>query len=345
MKLRRLLFSLLSLSFLSSAWAGAPAGDVLWLTDKPPSAAKKTGEKSGEKHTHGAKDGNAGMDAVAQGDEADTTHGETKHLWLRLGDDPMRAPYAEPKVVSAPLGLLDWRGKRSEMAPAPQAGKFHAQVGLTDMGFYNAYLVQRSVRDNTLWVRTAKAELLKGTCCKKDVEAETTKAVIDPQAPLELVREHMPDEALFTRIFSGDKLTFQVLSEGKPVADVPVTMITQMGWRKTAASGPDGRVAFTMIRDYYPPWLEFKKRYKETFLMVAEREVTQAGEHEGAQYAVARYQTTLAGKYMPSPHDYRSYAWGLGLGLGVVVFGGLAVYLYRRRRLKPFKEVRLDEKA
>jgi len=55
--------------------------------------------------------------------------------------------------------------------------------------------------------------------------------------------------------------------------------------------------------------------------------------------------TTLPGKYRPSPYDYRSYAWGLGIALFVIVFGGLAVYLYRRRRLKPYQEERIDDKA
>lgn len=338
---RILLLFLLTLPLLPPAWASAPAGEVLWLSDKPPAAHGKTAER----HDHGAMDSSASGDAIAQGEESDTTHSGSKHLWLRHGDDPMRAAYAEPAGDPSVLTLLDSQDRRSEIAPAPRAGKFHARIDLAELGFYNAYLVRRSVRDGTLWVRTAKAELLKGTCCKKDVEDDAARAVIDNGAPLELVREHGADEKLFTRIFSGDKLSFLVLSQGKPVAGAPVTMITQMGWRKTATSGPDGRVAFTMIRDYYPPWLEFKKRYKETFLMVAEHEVARAGEHDGAKYAAIRYQTTLAGKYMPSPHDYRSYAWGLGIGLGVALFGGLAVYLYRRRRLKPFKEVRLDEKA
>lgn len=329
---QRPIFLLFALSCLAPAAGAAGISDTIWLSDSPPRQAKAPAG-----HSHDS------VDSVFSGEEADTTHKGVKHLWLRLGDDPLRAAHADSTAGSA-VTLLDLRGRRTALPAKSQSGKFHVQADLAEMGFYNAYMVRQSVRDDTLWVRTAKAELLKGTCCKKDVEEEATKAVIDAAAPLELVREHMPDEALFTRIVSGDKLSFQVLSQGKPVAGVPVTMITQMGWRKTASSGPDGRAAFTVIRDYYPPWLEFKKRYKETFLVVAEREVAQAGEHEGTKYAAIHYQTTLAGKYMPAPYDYRSYAWGLGLGLGVLVFGGLAVYLYRRRRLRPFKEVRLDEK-
>lgn len=333
----------LMLGLLSTAGAANPS-DTLWLSDVAPKRAKASAEAGHASHDRTGKHQD-NVDAAVSGEEGDNVHSGAKHLWLRQGDDPALAGYVDAAALSPEFSLVDTKGKRSRVALMPMAGLAHANFEFEEMGFYSAYLVQQSVRDGALRVRTAKAELLKGTCCQKDVEEEAAKAVIDATAPLELVREHGADEKLFTRIFSGDKVSFLVLSQGKPLADVPVTMITQMGWRKTAASGPDGRVTFTMIRDYFPPWLEFKKRYKEAFLMVAEHEVAQTGEHAGEKYTAVRYQTTLAGKYMPSPHDYRSYAWGLGIGLGVTVLGGLAVYLYRRRRLKPFKEVRLDEKA
>ena len=47
---------------------------------------------------------------------------------------------------------------------------------------------------------------------------------------------------------------------------------------------------------------------------------------------------SLSEAYAPSVRDYKSYAWGLGVSLGVVVLSGSAIYLYRRRRLKPYRE-------
>jgi len=90
---------------------------------------------------------------------------------------------------------------------------------------------------------------------------------------------------------------------------------------------------------------EFAKYHKQTFLMTADLDVSDKVTVDGVDYASAHYTGTLAGNYYPSPHDYRSYAWGLGIGLFVIVFGGVAVYLYRRRRVKPFKEERVDDKA
>jgi hypothetical protein len=79
--------------------------------------------------------------------------------------------------------------------------------------------------------------------------------------------------------------------------------------------------------------------------VIAEVAADESGNHNDQPYTRVRYQATLAGNYSPSPNDYRSYAWGLGVGLLAVLLSGVAIYLYRRRRLKPFQEVRFDEKA
>jgi hypothetical protein len=100
-------------------------------------------------------------------------------------------------------------------------------------------------------------------------------------------------------------------------------------------------VTFTLINDYYPGLLQFKKGHRQNYLVVAEREVADSGDFQGLPYTKAHYIATLAGSYGPSPYDYRSYAWGLGIGFFVFFFGGLAVYLYRRRRVRPYLDVPL----
>lgn len=187
--------------------------------------------------------------------------------------------------------------------------------------------------------------MLKGSCCVKDVDLDPDqkKAISDPSLPLEIIREHHDKEKLFTRITSGDEVAFAVQRLGKPLAGAKVTMLTQQGWQKTATTDESGRVAFTMIRDYFPSWNDFKRRTKESFVVVAEAETAEAGEYQGQPYSKTSYQATLSGRYSPSPYDYKSYAWGLGIAVFVFAFGGLGVYLYRRRRVKPFKEVRFSE--
>lgn len=293
-----------------------------------------------KKHQH-----SGGAEVDADGEVvADNTHSGNKQVWLRSGDDPRGASYLGGMQGS--LVLVGQGGNLPSVSLSDEKGLTTAKLDFPDLGFYNAYWVQHAVHDGMLHVQVAKAELLHGTCCAKGVDEDAVaKPIVNPSVPLELVREHYPEEGLFTRIVSGDTVNFTVLSQGAPVAGAEVTMISHKGWRSRQTSDTNGRVSFTMIRDYYPTWLEFKKRFKQSYLMAAELDVPGNVTFDGMTYQSAHYSTTLAGNYYPSPHDYRSYAWGLGIALFVIVFGWLAVYLYRRRRLKPYKEERIDDKA
>lgn len=330
---------------LSSA-ISAGASDILWFSDVAPSRGKMPAKAEHADHDKPGKHQDS-LDALIGGDEGDSVHGSVKRLWLRQGDDPASAGYVRADAVPSEIELIDANGKHTRVAQAPMGGLAHAKCEFEDMGFYNAYLARKSVQDGVLRVQLAKAELLKGSCCVKarDVDPAQLKAISDPTQPLEIVRSHAPNEKLFTRMVSGDKVSFTVSRLGNPLAGVPVTMLTQQGWQKKAVSDEKGRVEFTLIRDYFPAWNDFRRRAKQTFVVVAEAEAAESGAHLGQNYGKAIYQATLSGKYATSPYDYKSYAWGLGVSVFVLAFGGLGVYLYRRRRVKPFKEVRFDEKA
>ncbi|OHX36369.1 hypothetical protein BJL95_11435 [Methylomonas sp. LWB] len=315
-----------------SAAAAAPALGPMWLTESGPGKAAK------------ASRGAEARGSYTEGESMDNTHGATKHLWLRAGDDVSAAGFVKPNGMPATVCLIDGAGQRRDLRAADQNGWYHVQVDLPELGFYNAYLVRSSVDAGVLDVNVAKAELLKGTCCVKNANDELTRTAINSEAPLELVRTHLPEEGLFTRLSSGDTLNFTVLANGKPRAGATVTMITQQGWKKSAIADGEGRVSFTLIRDYFPSWNDFQRRHQETFLVVAEHEEqTAGGALNGERYSATRYRATLSGNYYPSSADYRSYAIGLGVGLFVVAFGGLAIFLFRRRRLKPYREVRFHE--
>lgn len=359
------------LSFLGSHVACA---EVIWLSETPPSkralatpaaaqsepamehdhtqhqampqdvsavlATSAVAVSGAKKHSHGG-----GAEVDVDGEVvADNTHSGKKQVWLRSGDDPRGAKYLSG--VQGALTLFSQAGGMPSVALTEDKGLSTAKLDLPDLGFYNAYWMQKMDHRGMLHMQIAKAELLHGTCCAKDVdEAEVAKPITNPAIPLELVREHYPDEGLFTRIVSGDKVNFTVFGFGVPVAGAKVTMISHQGWQSTQTSDNEGRVTFTMIRDYYPNWLQFKKRFKQSYLMTADLNLPDAVTVDGVTYSSAYYNSTLAGSYYPSPYDYRSYAWGLGIALFVIVFGGLAVYLYRRRRLKPYQEVRVDDKS
>ena len=355
--------------------AGVAAADVLWLSEVPPSkraqAAAPKADDMQHEHRHGmqpdktapaqsavaqtaasADSGtkkhkhSGGTEIDATGEVVDNTHSGAKQVWLRNGSEPLGSAYAGTGRESETLTLLGLDGALPDAVMKSENGVLKAQFELPELGFYNAYLTQRMVHGDMLHVQVAKAELLHGTCCAKGVDEEAVaKPIVNPNVPLELVREHYPDEGLFTRIVSGDKVNFIAMNYGKPVAGVSVSMTTQDGWSNRKVSDAEGRVSFTVIRDYYPAWLEFKKYRKQTFLMTADLEIKDKVVTDGVSYNSAHYSSTLAGSYYPSPYDYRSYAWGLGIALFVVVFGGVSIYLYRRRRLKPYKEVRVDDKA
>lgn len=309
--------------------------ELMWLTESAPVLGKKTSAQ----HEHGEE----ARGSYTEGESMDNTHSGNKQLWLRSGDNVAAAGFVKSGASTQSLCVIDGNGLRQELTAAAENGLYHVKVDLPELGFYNAYLVNRGIVNGVLDVSVAKAELLKGSCCVKNANDALLKTAINDQAPLELVRTHLPDEGLFTRLASGDPLNFTVLSNGKPQAGVTVTMITQQGWRNSAVSDIEGRVGFTLIRDYFPTWEDFQRRHKETFLVVAEREEAVVGELNGNHYNSTRYRSTLSGSYYPSSADYRSYAIGLGVGLFVVAFGGLAIFLFRRRRLKPYREVRFHE--
>jgi hypothetical protein len=339
----------------TSAKAEETRHEVLWFSETPPFVKKEkiaetaptaipaelNKEKPAGQHNHASGVENA----VADTGERTMNHVGAKNLWLRLGNDPAKSPSAGADYILSSVRLVGIDGKVWSEVPELDNGRYRVQVPLEEMGFYNAYLTECAVKNGVLSANVVKAELLKGTCCKKGVDPAQEKAISDDTQPIELVRDHMPDEKLFTRLVSGDKLNFTVKSFGQPVEGAQVTMKTQQGWQKSLTSGKDGRVEFTMIRDYFPDWEKFYRLNKQTFLIVAEAEIDKPGVWQGQSYNSARFRTTLAGKYSPSPYDYRSYAYGLGISLGFAFFLGTAIYLYRRRRIKPFKEIRFNETA
>lgn len=345
MNLRPLLFAAMSLLCLATPVQAEAMPDLLWFSDVPPKRAK-TAPMPAEAHSERQGKRSDSMDAVIGGEESGL-HGGVKRLWLRQGNDPGKAGYVPGESGAGAIQVIDAHGKRSSITQTPQAGLAHARCQLDELGFYNAYLSRRSVRDGVLRVQLAKAEMLKGTCCMKvgELDPVQQQAIRDPAQPLEIVREHEADEKLFTRIVSGDKVKVTVYRLGQPLPRARVTMLTQQGWQKKVVTDAAGRAEFTVIRDYFPDWKDFKRRTKETFVLVAETETDEGGALAGQAYARTHYQATLSGKYQLSPYDYKSYAWGLGVTLFVVVFGGVAVYLFRRRRVKPFREVRFDEAA
>ncbi|MRR51032.1 MAG: hypothetical protein EG825_08975 [Rhodocyclaceae bacterium] len=312
------------------------AGGVLWLSDTPPMRGEGGGRPGGM----------GGMSGMAMGGERSGP--PTRRLWLRSGNDPQKSGFAREDAESPPEYVLVSPAK-AEGEPLPPATE--SRKGLVFetpvQGFYRLYVTTRKLQGETLSVNVAKAEVPYFSHGGDEEERAAALKVSRylESAPIEIVRERAADEKPFFQLKSGDDQAFIVLQRGLPLQGARVRFISHQGWTKEAVSDEQGRVSFQVLRDYFPPWEDFQKRFKATYLLIAEASAAESGRYKDQPYSAVRYQTTLSGAYYPASADYRSYAWGLGIGLVIVLFSGTAIYLYRRRRVKPFQEVRLDEKS
>ncbi|MEN6585894.1 MAG: hypothetical protein ABFE02_07625 [Sulfuricella sp.] len=310
---------------------GMRSGGAVWLSDSPP--------------MRGDGPSRRGMGGMAMGGERSGP--PLKRLWLRSGSDPQKSSFYREVSGAAPEILLVTPQGRPEGAPLPPAaeGRRNLSFEMATQGVYRLYVTTRKLQGDTLNVSVAKAEV--NNFSHGGDEEEIAKAATAPRvlesAAIEIVREKLPNEKRFFQLKSGDEQAFFVLQKGLPLQGARVRFVSHQGWTKEAVSDEQGRVSFQILRDYFPPWNDFQKRFKATFLLIAEANAAEAGRYQDQPYANVRYQATLSGSYYPSPEDYRSYTWGLGVALLIALFCGTAVYLYRRRRVRPFREVRFDD--
>ncbi len=313
--------------FLLMQCADLMAGGTLWFSDSSPHGGH------GGRHSHG------GPVEVRRGVYY-------KNLWLRLGDNPREDGYVTMGNHFSPLILLDTKGEisKQEMGRDKAHGLLNASFPMPDEGFYNAYISHQWVKNGQRSFQIAKAEVLKHSCREgHDNVQEKMPPKHNPEIPLEIVRERNPKDNFHTKLGYGDAVSFTVMRNGSPQPGAKVTLITAQGWKKEVSSDGDGRVSYRMIRDYYPPWRMFNKRYSQPYMVTAEYSTAESGELDGQHYDSTLYRASYSGNYYPSARDYESYAYGLIIGTFALVFSGLAIYLYRRRRNRPYREVRFDE--
>ncbi|MEJ2529471.1 MAG: hypothetical protein P8Z39_05180 [Gammaproteobacteria bacterium] len=315
------------LLFALSLLAHTAQGATLWLSDKSPHAGH------GGAHAHG------GPVQIRRGVYY-------KQLWLRLGDGPQDSGYVVQGTQFSPLILLDTKGeiKEHEIKRGKQHGMLNVDFAMPDEGFYNAYVSHTWVDQGTRQIQIAKAEVLKHSCREGHDN-------IQPKMPpkhnsdvaLEIVRERLPGENFHTKLGSGDKLSFQLLHYGKPVPKATVTFTSATGWSKQVISDSDGRIHLTMLRDYFPAWPMFNKGQSQPYLLATELALPESGELDGKDYSQTLVKASYAGNYYPSPRDYESYGYGLALGVAALFLSGVGIYFFRRRRSRPYREVRFDE--
>ncbi len=215
-------------------------------------------------------------------------------------------------------------------------------------GVHNVYVLDRRVEGEVLTVRVAKWLTIHHHCSwghgyRYDDERISPRSLAT--VPLEIVPEGLWDGNFHSRVMSGDRLVFKVLYRGRPVQGAMVRLRTAKGWTKEVVTDSRGAARFQLIRDYYPGrWTEFKSRHRGRFIVTAEYEVEDKGRYSGKVYERIRLISTLPWRYYPSRREYTSYASGLFVGVLFLTVSGAAVYAYRERRKRPYREVVLNGK-
>ncbi len=279
---------------------------------------------------------------------------DVKQLWLRKGDSLEKSAYLES--AEGEYQLLNVQADLNQ--PLINDGEQQSiRFPMPDEGYYNAYFTERLVSNNTLKVKTAKAEILKHNCRNGH---KYDRDLVNPQqwteAPLDIVRLRLPEEDFHTRIRSGSVLKFQVYHLGKPVSGANVKLETKQGWTKSTQSDEQGIASFQIIQDNFFDADKAEKagkkverghggrvRIKDSYLVTAEYLTDEAGILNEKAFSKTEYSVSSTGRYYPQELAKKSSAqalWFMSAGMLVMGVGG---YSYRKRRVKPFKEESFDE--
>jgi hypothetical protein len=129
------------------------------------------------------------------------------------------------------------------------------------------------------------------------------------------------------RLNTGQKFALKVLYNKKPLANVPLSVMTQEGWEKIFRTDEQGKVVVNFIKDR--PSRPETKRTPEKYLFRVEYDVPPVtGKTDGICY-IASYILDV----YPSPWAWQSKSMGyLTVVVTMLVVGGVAA-LRRRKRL------------
>jgi len=212
-------------------------------------------------------------------------------------------------------------------------------------GYYNLFAKNEIINDDTLFYKVAKLEYLNGKHGSKDIyNEEVKKELKTDKIQIDLVRLKDDNEnSFFYRISMGDTLKFKATLYGKSLQNADLSIDLNSGWSKKIKTDVNGTASFTMIRDYFPAWNKFDKRYKQDMLITLRYSEDKNGTMDDQKYKSINYILTYPMSYYPNSSDYQSYGYGLLVGLFIFTLSGIVVYLYRRRRTKPFKEIKYEE--
>lgn len=302
----------------------ATALDNIYFSDTNPAAKKG---KSYGGHNHGGGRGWV----------------PSKKLWPVFEDDNGEKNCMGN--IDAQLYLLDANLQTSTLTQSKENGCKSVSYKMPENGYYNLFYVDKTMQNDTLYIKIAKHENMRFNHSNDAIyDEQKMSAHSIKEVPFDILRLREDGETFYHRLYSGDKIRLQVLLDSKPIENAKLTLSTKTGWSKTLKTDKDGIASFLLLKDYFPEWNKFDKRHKNEFLLSASYTQDVNGSHKDKEYKSINYKATYASVYYPGDSEYKSYAYGLMAATATAILSGFAIYWFRKRREKPFKELRFDEK-
>ena len=307
------------------------AQEISWFSNMPPDGEKNI--VTNGMHRLSSKKGKRGQSSIIQ--------------WLRKGTSPEESAYISiSEEDEVEFYLFSPSKKQIEGKLISKKGKSFFSYVSKEEGYYNGYLIQKEITRDTLNISIAKSELLNHSCRNGH---KLVRGIVGPHLypniiPAEIKRKREFTEDLHYFATSSDKVEYQFLVNGEPVEGANLTLVTQKNWNKTLTTDKEGNSTFQFIQDYFSSWQELNNREIYNYLIYSEVTLPEKGNYKGSEYSYIHYTTSLSDGYRPAKTMYMSMFWALVLFILTVVVIVSGVFIYRLRRFKVHKEIKLDEK-
>ncbi len=204
------------------------------------------------------------------------------------------------------------------------------QAGLYQLFLYRDAGVKDGARYHhfsSLWFRNAGEDDFETVPASKEVREGLHEGV--PVFYLKELTRDKEDNFVSQKRYTGDSLPVQVLFRGKPVAGVPVTLITKQGWKKTVSTDEKGIASFLLIKEVFHN--EKVQKRPEPYFVFSSYPVERQGEFEGVSYSREMYVSSLRLPVYPTPADWESKSAGFYLVVGSVLAIIFAAAIRRKR--------------
>ncbi len=301
---------------------GLNASETTWLSGTPPKDFTGKITPIGMQKLSGLK-GNRGKEVLV--------------LWLREGTSPLESKYLDHSLSEdAQFFVFSPSGELINHDLLKEDNSLAITYDGSMEGFYNIYMLEKFVKNDTLYIQIAKAERLSHKCRNghKGIIQKMPPQFFNDKIPFEIIRERIPREDFHTFLSCGDELTFKAMLNGIGVENANILITTQKQWGKTLKTNVDGEINLQLISDYFSNLRELQKKKIHRLLLKANYTLAEEGLYKEIPYKYIQYTCTFPEDYIPSEMVYKSRVWGVF----VLVFGiavlSIMIYIHRTRKAK-----------